>query len=563
MLTSDMRGRTTRGALLVLLVVSLLPTIASPTAASEGGRKPRAVAGAVRLVPLSDGPVMVEGLHAYFGVIELRPDGDGVTVVNRLPLEDYLLGLNEVPLTWPREALRAQAVAARTYALWTLGQPRSGEAAVRGFDICASTDCQVFAGADVLTSNLAGFRWSEAVASTKGQTILYDGAPILARYHSTSGGQTLDNEQAFPEEGPYPYLKGVPSATEQAAPLYRWEVSFRLRDLEAMLRRAGRWPQNMGRLLAARTFPSRSGLHYPDIVFKARRGRLRLTAEDFRIIVRELAPQMFPGRYPAPGPTASGRLPETLPSNRITGSSNTGVMRIVGRGWGHGVGMSQWGAQGQAAVGASYEQILAHYYRGTGLGETPARKIEVGVGWGLPSVAVTGAFRVEDRSGKPLVRQAYGTWTFGAGPDGTLMLRGPGASDVALSLGIVRAPDVAQAEEAAKVQIVLSKPASVRLATAPTSDASTHTRFGPGPRTLRFAAPSEPGRYQVELRAAAGEETTNASFILTVAGPAGEVEDAPATDREPPGQGPSVLVLGLGLVFLALLILAVAVTMTG
>ena len=76
---------------------------------------------------------------------------DGLVVTNRLGLEKYLLGLNEVPTDWPTEALKAQAVAARTYALWTLAQPPGGSAAIYGFDICASIECQVFSGAAVAT----------------------------------------------------------------------------------------------------------------------------------------------------------------------------------------------------------------------------------------------------------------------------------------------------------------------------------------------------------------------------------------------------------------------------
>ncbi len=504
----------------------------------------------------------VGGLHSFYGTVELRGEPDGLTVVNRLSLERYLLGLQEVPLDWPGEALRAQAVAARTYALWTLAAPRAGQAAARDFDICASIQCQVFSGADVLSENLLGFRWTEAVGSTRGEAVLYDGQPILARYHSTSGGRTLDNEQAFPTEPAYPYLKGVTSTTETAAPLYRWTVDMELAEVEAMMRRAGHWAGG-SHITAIKSARSRAGLHYPDLVFTSgRRVGLRMTAEEFRIIVRELAPQMFPARFPSAGPTSSGRLPETLPSNRIEASSDRRIVRIQGRGWGHGSGMSQWGAHGLALEGLGYVDILRHYYTGVEVGPVEThRPIDVGVAWARPEVQVSGAFAVKDGRGNVIAERAKGTWSFQSSDPGTIAVRGTGAK-LQLSVGLVEAPDFAMAGEASRLKIVLSKAAKVVVRPRPRGgEAVEPQRVRSGSRTIRFDVPTQPGRYEVEVQAKAKGERASASFPLVVAG---ATANAPQED-EAPATGPrrswlwSIAIV----VVLALLIGALAVTMTG
>jgi stage II sporulation protein D len=207
--------------------VSVLLLLWAPGTVAAAPRTWTGVASPVRLVPLSSVPTRVGGLHSYFGTIELKSASDGIAVVDVLALERYLLGLREVPLDWPMEALRAQAVAARTYALWTLATERAGAAEVYGFDICASDQCQVFSGADVIAAP-DGDRWRRAVKSTVRRVAVYGGEPILARYHSTSGGRTLTNSEAFPGDPDLPYLRSVPSPHEEESPLFRWTVSFEL-----------------------------------------------------------------------------------------------------------------------------------------------------------------------------------------------------------------------------------------------------------------------------------------------------------------------------------------------
>ncbi|MDP9067109.1 MAG: SpoIID/LytB domain-containing protein [Actinomycetota bacterium] len=516
------------------VAILTLSFVQAPSVAKPRAEKLGAAVAPLRLVPTGSEPLSVEGLHRYHGSLELDAASDGLVVSNRLSLESYLLGLAEVPSTWPAEALKAQAVAARTYALYTLAQPRGGSAAIYDFDICASVECQVYTGADVGTP-LLGDRWHAAVASTKGQAVLYRGQPILARYHSTSGGATLDNPQAFPDEPPYPYLQGVPSPDEEAAPLFRWTVEFPLRRLQTMLERGGLYPPGYGKLIKVTSRPSSAGFHYPDLVLRGKKGTAVATAEEVRDVVRDLAPQMFPAAYPSPGPTSTGRLPETLPSNRVDVFTTRGVVRVVGRGWGHGVGMSQWGAYGLAARGAGYVDILTHYYTGVQVG--PVRdpgRLEVGLAWGSGSVAVTGAFDIVDARGRTLVNGALGRWRFDWSGTGVVSIDPPAGYGLPLRVGLVKAPDVVEVGEPAYLTVALSRAARVRTVTAAASgyDDPGAKIARAGRRRIVWLAPLEPGRFEVRIEAtAAGRRSRTQPVTIEVAAP-------PPIDVGEPGEDP-------------------------
>src|SRR5437660_12584643 len=181
--------------------------------------------------PTGGTTLVLHGRGAFHGTIEVRLGSSGVTVVNDLSLDEYVAGIDEVPGRWPMEALKAQAVAARTYALW---EKQSGHWTKFGFDVCATTTCQVYAGADN-ERGTAGKRWLQAVHETAGQVLLYKGKPALTRFHSSSGGRTLPNEALF-TEGPLPYLPGVDDPGDVVSPLHRWSVVFTRVQLEEIMR---------------------------------------------------------------------------------------------------------------------------------------------------------------------------------------------------------------------------------------------------------------------------------------------------------------------------------------
>ena len=544
-----------RRAALAALGVSMLLAAAIPVSAAR--KDFGAVTPPVRLIPKGE-TLSVHGLHDYFGTIELGAATDGLVVSNRLTLERYLLGLNEVPTGWPTEALRAQAVAARTYALWTLGEPPGGSAAVYGFDICATVECQVFSGAEVVQL-ATGARWTQAVVDTAGTTVLYDGRPILARYHSTSGGRTFDNPDAFPGEPDYPYLRAVTSTTETASPVYRWRVVFTLGRLTKILRHSGTFD---GRVVRVRTVAPATDGPYPDVVVTGRKGNRRveaqMIADDFRDGVRESAPALYPDLYPSPWHTTSGRLPETLPSERIVIRTSGRRVVVDGRGWGHGTGMSQWGAYGLAKEGATFDQILQHYYTGVSIGRVDTEiPIEVGVATGMPGVTVSGAFSVVDGAGNTIVRDALGTWRF-TDARGAVGVDPPRGYGLPLEIGIVKAPKKVDVGEPAFLTIALSRPAQVRAETVGVPERNPRTKVkAAGKRRITWLAPLEEGRYRVRVRAATGAAKRFSKTVPIV------VERPPLRDVDPDEQptasderGPSVTRL---LVPIALVVVAVLV----
>lgn len=517
-----------RNVAVALLVIALvLP--AEPVRAQ--GKRLGALAGPVRLIPRAGTTLRVSGLHDYYGTIELRGAGDGLVVVNRLPLEEYLLGLNEVPTHWPEAALEAQAIAARTYALWTLSRPPGGAAATYGFDICASVQCQVFAGADVIQQATMGERWRVAVTKTEGRAVLFDGEPILARYHSTSGGRTFDNEQIFPSEGPFPYLKAVESVTEKASPLYRWYVEFSLKRLQKIVRRAGLFPSDAGRLRRVRTTRSAEGAHYPDVLLIGAKGSSRVTAEELRVNVRVLAPDMFPGRYPSVAPTTSGRLPEVFPSNRLAIVTEGKKVKVVGRGWGHGVGMSQWGAEGLARSEEGPEEILTHYYSGVEIGTVRTEgPIDVGVAWGREDLTISGDLRIVDGRGRTIVGNALGTWRFVSTGSGAVKVRPPKGFGLPLKVGIVDAPSSVVAGSEVRMTIALSRPARVGAVTQGEDPGRGKVRSA-GERKISWRAPDEPGTYVVRVSADDGKRRRGDTITISVL-------QAPAPERDAAEPGP-------------------------
>ncbi len=537
-------------ARLVLCGVAVL-TALSPMGATAAKPRPAAVpalVAPVRLIPDGEEPLSVAGLHPYLGSLELRPFADGLAVVNRLRLEEYLLGLNEVPLSWPPEALKAQAVAARTYALWTLAQPRAGAAATYGFDICASVQCQVFSGEDVIGS-LLGFRWARVVQETRGQALLYEGEPILARYHSTSGGRTLDNEQAFEGERSYPYLQGVPSPTERRSPFYRWKVRFTTGRLERILRHAGWWGTTS--LIEARTVPSRRGNHYPDVVLEGQGGTIRRTAEELRDVVRIVAPQLFPQRYPSTSPATGRPLPETFPSNRVRIATKDKVVTVTGRGWGHGAGMSQWGAYGMARRGASYAEILDHYYTSVTLGSLPTDEtIDVGVAVALPEVSVSGGFSLLDGRGRTLVEHALGTWTFRSQGAGAVAVDPPKGFGVPLEVGIVARPRNVSPGAMRYVKIALSRPARLQLVDG-TSERPPALIKGAGVHRLLWIAPRRPGAYELSVVASTGRTQRRDSTRVVVRA-AGDRRPAPTESRSSSFFAAAVIIVLVAVTWVAL-----------
>jgi len=164
---------------------------------------------------------------AWRGALEFRPGDGGPSVVNAVSLEDYIAGVvsRESPSSWPLEALKAQAVAARTYAVTT----SKGGA---GFDHYADTRSQVYAGVAAETPST-----NRAVAETRGEVVTHGARPVVTYFFSSSGGRTEDVENSVLGRTPLPWLRSVPDPYDTHSPRHRWgPIRLTVRQAEARLR---------------------------------------------------------------------------------------------------------------------------------------------------------------------------------------------------------------------------------------------------------------------------------------------------------------------------------------
>ncbi|NUO65056.1 MAG: SpoIID/LytB domain-containing protein [Gemmatimonadaceae bacterium] len=332
----------------------------------------------IRVVPTS-GDLTIDG-DPYRGVGEVRLNSAGtLTAVNELPIEDYLLGVvpRELgPIAFPYlEALKAQAVAARTYAYANLGKRRND-----GYDLTATTSDQVYGGkgAEYPLS-------SQAVTETAGVVATYQGKLIEALYSSTTGGFTANSEDVY-NSAPVPYLRGVPDAQRGQAFEHVPSLDvFRNHSNPISLRNASEGDFEADWSKYHRWYVDWSKAEMAAVVanyFKVDPGEvLEVNVVDRSGSGRALTLQFV---------TTNGTFAETKDrirsalkfynsSNALTSLYSTlfYIQPVVDRktktvtgweawggGWGHGVGLSQTGAVGMAEKGASYDEILHHYYQG-------------------------------------------------------------------------------------------------------------------------------------------------------------------------------------------------------
>lgn len=292
--------------------------------------------------------------HDYRGALELRRSDSGLTVINRVPLEAYVAGVVGAEMGrrvhGEEEALKAQAVASRTYAVRNQGRWQA-----RGFDLVGTANDQVYTG-EANENDMA----TAAGAATRGQILTWNNQPIDAFYFSTCGGRTENGVAAF-AGADRPYLQSVddvdPSGTPWCvtSPRFHWTAGWTAPELAATLRRT----------LAAENLPIGRASDLTDIrvIDRTRTGRiatLALAGRDGRTVVSGQAIRRV--LSPADG----GLLRSDDFTIRI---SRTGArierVDIEGRGNGHGVGMCQWGAIGRARAGQDYRTILTSYFPGT------------------------------------------------------------------------------------------------------------------------------------------------------------------------------------------------------
>lgn len=335
----------------------------------------------------SDGLLTVNG-RAFRGTFELAPDDEGdMVVVNTVSTHDYLASVvgSEEPSSWEAEALAAQAIAARTYLYTHLAKHKS-------YDLEGDTRDQEYDGVANEDS-----RTRSAVERTAGLVVTYRGAPIEALYSANAGGITEDSETVFANA--LPYLRSVPSPGDEVAKdsswghtSWEWTKEMSATQLRDYLQQRGlsvgtptaiqlSAVSSTGRVIGA-TITGTAGSQ--PIGKDRARYYFGLMSSLFTVKVN---PTGTNERVDAGNAARIGAL-ELLGARVVQtsfemlhdGSGNELGLRVTGyvyelpatfvftgKGFGHGVGMSQWGAQGMALGGSSYQQILAHYYIGTGL----------------------------------------------------------------------------------------------------------------------------------------------------------------------------------------------------
>lgn len=307
----------------------------------------------------------------YRGAMQIIPRADGLTVINEVNIEDYLLGVvsSEMSPGYPLEALKAQAVAARTYALKNLG--RLG---ALGFDLDDTAACQVYGG--YFSEDP---RTTRAVTETASQVMIYNGQLIDAVYSSTCGGYTESAEEAWGRK--VPYLVSVPDFGDNIDPVIAnhpqdeagWSTYFKtargLNCLQPKYARpeAFRWVKLITRKELEAALPAGDQVGtIKNIVVLHRGASGRITA--LRL----------------DGSDRSVEIDQELPIRKAFGSLRSSafsvdsyqddngvpvVFAFWGAGWGHGLGMCQVGAVGLADQGWSYDKILTHYYPGITIGK--------------------------------------------------------------------------------------------------------------------------------------------------------------------------------------------------
>ena len=368
-----------------------------------------------------DTPVVDLGARSYRGIIDFIHNSDGtITAVNVIDLEEYLYGVvaAEIPSSYEYEAIKAQACAARTYALYKWNRESD-----IGYDICDSTHCQAYMGYDYEDSTTR-----QAVIDTEGELIYYNGSPIEALFFSSSGGYTEDAVNVWGTD--VAYLKAVDDSQEINCP--EWERTVTLDDLDAIISANG---YGIGSATGMRITIDNRTNRVQMVEILGTNGTKEITLEACRTVFGSIGSSFSSRTYTITnGVTVSGGGTETVTTSNNLGtfvtdpidgfsvgsdyvlgadcavvysdsdetkaygydgseidindipgladlttstttvrpSSGTTVIQsqgstieVKGYGIGHGVGLSQMGANGMAANGADYKEILQHYYTGT------------------------------------------------------------------------------------------------------------------------------------------------------------------------------------------------------
>ena len=286
------------------------------------------------VVKSSDGRGIWVGQKRYSGILNLLVLDSEILVINILGIEKYLSSVvgSEMPAKWPLEALKAQAIASRTYALKQKGNPI--------YDIDSTQKNQVYNGLESRT-----YKTVRAVRSTRSLVLTYKNKLINALFHSSSGGMTENSQDVWKNE--YPYLSSVRDF-DRNNPKLQWKKKFSSGELQKLFPEIGGIKKieilnitNTGRVKNVKIF-GKYGSDQISGVDIRKRMNLKSTFMRFKFIEDK--------KYISDNDNSNNPIEKTL--------------IVFGQGSGHGVGMSQWGARYMASKGQKAERILKHFYKG-------------------------------------------------------------------------------------------------------------------------------------------------------------------------------------------------------
>jgi len=278
-------------------------------------------------------PAVYFGKRLYKGTLQIIRTKEGsLRLINLVTLDDYLKGVlyHEVSHRWPLETIKAQAIVSRTFALYQAQQNKDKYHHLR-----ADVSSQVYGGVYAYR-----YKTNKAVEQTNGQVLYYNGELLPAFFHATCGGRTEDVSQLWKLK--MKPLKGVLCPFCRNSPHFSWSRNIPLKEIEAALKDAG---YQISRLNSMRVKGRDTSRRVKDIVLKTADEDLIISAKDFR---QTLGPSL-------------------IKSTNFSIEIKDGAARFTGRGWGHGVGMCQWGAFAMAKKRKNAYQILRHYYPGASL----------------------------------------------------------------------------------------------------------------------------------------------------------------------------------------------------
>lgn len=265
----------------------------------------------------------------YRGEFVVLGNGNSAEVINQLICEDYLRGVlpKEVPSSWSKEALKAQAISARTYALFQVEKNVD-----KGFDVSSTTASQVYGGLTAERETTNG-----AIDETRGMVMCYQNKLIISCFHSNSGGYTEASENVWVAR--LPYLQATEDPYSSGTPAHSWSVTLSAAEIGNAMNKKGYKLGNIKEIEPLNFSASGRPVH---VKITGNRGEEVIKSNDFRVLIGAM----------------------TIKSTRFAIRKDRSRFHFEGKGFGHGVGLPQWSAKRMSDEGFTCQDILKNYFRG-------------------------------------------------------------------------------------------------------------------------------------------------------------------------------------------------------